>query len=57
MLNNRLPRYLQFSWEEGSRLFERKRKERSAEMTGKEKRTVKTENEKLLKRLKLKDEG
>lgn len=56
MLNNRLPRYLQFSWEEGSRLFERKRKERS-EMTEKEKERLKRENEKLLRRLNLKDEG
>lgn len=56
MLNNRLPRSLQFSWEEGSRLFERVRKERS-EMTEKEKERLKRENEKLLKRLKLKDEG
>lgn len=52
MLNNRLPRYLQFSWEEGSRLFEKVRKERS-EMTEKEKERLKRENEKLLKRLKL----
>ena len=53
-LNTRLPRYLQYSWEEGSRLFERKRKERS-EMTEKEKERSKREGEKLLKRLKLKD--
>lgn len=55
MLNNRLPRYLQFSWKEGSRLFERARKERS-EMTEKETERLKRKNEKLLKRLKL-DEG
>ena len=53
-LNTRLPRYLQVSWEEGSRLFERKRKERS-EMTEKEKERSKRESEKLLKRLKLED--
>ena len=53
-LNTRLPRYLQFSWEEGSRLFKRKKKERS-EMTEKEKERSKREGEKLLKRLKLKD--
>ena len=56
MLDYRLPRYLQFSWEEGSRTFERKRKERS-EMTEKEKERLKRKNEKLLKRLKLEDEG
>ena len=46
-LNNRMPRWLQFKWGEMHGAFERKKKRKKAEH----------KNEKMLKKLSLKDQG
>lgn len=55
-LNNRMPRWCQFKWGEMHGAFERKRSEKTS-MSDKERKKAEHKNEKMLKKLSLKDQG
>lgn len=54
-LNNRMPRWCQFKWGEMHGAFERKRSEKKASMSDKERKKAEHKNEKMLKKFSLKD--